>query len=404
MGSYAITCAISKLPIHGGEQVKVLLLTGCPYVSEHSNIWYPRTAPIDAFYDDYGSIENVYLGPASDLWLQGLDLDLIEKSWGRDTYDTYPVKRGMSFSDLLIVLDRDLLRVVSHYDDMPDWKFSTFLPPKEVNPFSVENVTKIIQDAGLDLYDGETGFTISSELAGEIIVIYHDRYKLRLDKLNAAQELMKDFATVIRAGTYQSDATLAVYTKPGTTSIIDHSKRDKIINARELPVKMCIIRKDVWDIAIKGKNENYAREDYTIIETPIDAYYKDAEEVYYAYKAKLEDGNLGAITSWFKIEYNTLISSLISIGSTRNRPYSVGILEHIELMTKMNPTDKQLDYFIKSIGELAFVDHMLRGVRINFEPCVNVGPQYGGWKDHLKWHNKLEYVIKKKIREEKQYE
>jgi hypothetical protein len=64
MGSFDYTCAISGLPIAGGEAVRYLLLTQNPYhrgvkagsfVCYSTDHWFPRVFPIRAKYNDYGS-------------------------------------------------------------------------------------------------------------------------------------------------------------------------------------------------------------------------------------------------------------------------------------------------------------------------------------------------------------
>ena len=65
MGCFAYTCAISGLPIDSGDKVRYLLLTKNPYFSHAGSIvmpdgeWFPRTFPIKAWYNDYGSVEHI---------------------------------------------------------------------------------------------------------------------------------------------------------------------------------------------------------------------------------------------------------------------------------------------------------------------------------------------------------
>lgn len=75
MGSFAATCAISHLPVHHGDPVRFILLTQSPY---DTAVWHPRTWPIRALYNDYGSIEEVESGPLRDVILVGLHRDIDE--------------------------------------------------------------------------------------------------------------------------------------------------------------------------------------------------------------------------------------------------------------------------------------------------------------------------------------
>lgn len=65
MGSWNETCALSHLPIRGGDEVVFLILTKSPYDESEpqagsggpSSYWFVRTLPVVAKYNDYGSIE-----------------------------------------------------------------------------------------------------------------------------------------------------------------------------------------------------------------------------------------------------------------------------------------------------------------------------------------------------------
>ena len=62
MGSFNTTCAVSGLPITCGDKVKYSLLAENPYedslVCSSHDMYYPRSHPVSAEYNDYGSIEN----------------------------------------------------------------------------------------------------------------------------------------------------------------------------------------------------------------------------------------------------------------------------------------------------------------------------------------------------------
>ena len=62
MGSFDFTCSISGLAIGAGDPVKFFLLTENPYDDNNivcyvHDLYVPRTWPISADYNDYGSIE-----------------------------------------------------------------------------------------------------------------------------------------------------------------------------------------------------------------------------------------------------------------------------------------------------------------------------------------------------------
>jgi hypothetical protein len=96
MGSFASTCCISGLPINNGDAVRWFLLNQSPYNSPVTcyiyNLWNPRTWPIKAAYDDYGSIRDWETGPLLDVILEGFQEDLVGNE---------QATRGMPFPDLL---------------------------------------------------------------------------------------------------------------------------------------------------------------------------------------------------------------------------------------------------------------------------------------------------------------
>ena len=62
MGSFDFTCSLSGLGIRAGDPVKYFLLTDNPYedtqtVCSPHDLYVPRTWPLRAEYNDYGTIE-----------------------------------------------------------------------------------------------------------------------------------------------------------------------------------------------------------------------------------------------------------------------------------------------------------------------------------------------------------
>lgn len=120
MGSFDFTCAVSGLPIGAGTPVRFCLLESSPYSSsgDHANgelSWYLRSLPIRAKYDDYGSIESIDPEdtPICQNWLEGLQVDMVEKGWGDNTCHDTPTRRDMTFDELLAALSEDRLEVRS---------------------------------------------------------------------------------------------------------------------------------------------------------------------------------------------------------------------------------------------------------------------------------------------------
>lgn len=107
MGSFAFTCAISRLPIEAGDRVRYILLQSSPF-SDSGNYargelsWYIRALPVRASYNDYGTIEDIEPDDVAicQNWLDGLKIDMIEKGWGDNTCHDVPVRHEMTFDEL----------------------------------------------------------------------------------------------------------------------------------------------------------------------------------------------------------------------------------------------------------------------------------------------------------------
>jgi hypothetical protein len=118
MGSFDFTCAVSGLPIGAWTKVRFFILQSSPF-SDRGNYasgelcWYLRALPVRAAYNDYGTVCDVDPRDAAvqQNWLDGLDLDLLEKGWGDNTCHDVPTRRGMDFNDLRAALSEGRLEV-----------------------------------------------------------------------------------------------------------------------------------------------------------------------------------------------------------------------------------------------------------------------------------------------------
>ena len=121
MGSFAYTCSVSGLPIECGDKVRFMLVSSSPYckgneggiICTSTDRWFPRTFPIKAKYNDYGSVDNVEDGIGRDLWMEGFQDDLLSVGQGENPYHDPPTSKDMSFDQLLTALVEDRVRVKS---------------------------------------------------------------------------------------------------------------------------------------------------------------------------------------------------------------------------------------------------------------------------------------------------
>lgn len=94
MGCWNKTCGLSRLPIHAGTPVYVVVLHEQPYHERcySTAFWRPVLAPFESKYDDYGGGEE-----STGIWLpyiiEGLRSTLNEVEQGDNQYHDIPVNR-----------------------------------------------------------------------------------------------------------------------------------------------------------------------------------------------------------------------------------------------------------------------------------------------------------------------
>jgi hypothetical protein len=117
MGSFSLNCCVSNLPIGWNTPVRFFLLAPRPSKSidlEGHNpyhYWFPRTWPIKATYDDSGSIEKAQSKYLQKIWLDTLKADMVEKDLGENKYHDVPVRKNMSFEDMLLAVWENRLEI-----------------------------------------------------------------------------------------------------------------------------------------------------------------------------------------------------------------------------------------------------------------------------------------------------
>ena len=188
MGSYAYTCAVSKLPIRAGDQIRYLLVTENPYEDEgvaHRatrmiDWWFPRTFPITAEYNDYGSIQNAEEGPAQDIWLEALAKDLVPVGWGENLFHDLPTSTDMTFEDFMKALMKGRVMV------RREFSLEDLAKPLRVSHVMIrEDVWQALLKFPLrDKWSGEKAPTLA-QMKTEI----RDYYRIRLAEMKTEVEL-----------------------------------------------------------------------------------------------------------------------------------------------------------------------------------------------------------------------
>lgn len=274
MGHFSMTCSISGLAITGGTPVRCLLLTSSPYEEESiaRTAWSVRTPPLRAEYNDYGTIENVHEDDKfiADLWLRGLQEDLVEKGLGDNScHDTATVKE-MKFDQLLDALRENRVEVTQdskHFwrrplaDDYRPWLAN--LKEEDRLPL-FKRIEKLLVDVGAVSPEGEKAKDtfVCDEPVPNLVRVRYGQYqhgKAYLAALEAAKAAIEKagFAAVITTGSgrYADEANVLVFYTPDPSRHHKGPQWDMAAGQsadgnKKLRVRLAMIREDVWQALI----------------------------------------------------------------------------------------------------------------------------------------------------------
>lgn len=420
MGSFAYTCCVSGLPIHAGDSVRYFLLTMSPYSkpAEHTctitDRWNLRTLPLRAKYNDYGSVDRVEEGLARDIWLEGLQVDLITRGTGDNSVHDVGVRKDMSFEDLLgalsegRVLVRDqggrlipspTIQILEGLGDKLPEELKAELqriverstPPKPKVPKGIptlKRVKKAIVAAGQTVADSgyQGGFVVDRKSSGFIRVRSGTGCAEGRAQLKALRgHLRKRWATFLTVGTgaYADVVELTLGPKPreGRTYTMVLKQKEK---RKALPVAQAMIREDVWQ-AICGCTFHT----WTGRNHKVQAYRDAARDLYQRYHSK----GPGILTDpdytdhpVFHLAHHELTGP--------------GIGYHFHQMMGHDPQGEELERFLDVVGETVFVQGFLASVRHQWRPGHSSGPQFGEWPSQRDYLAALLAIATEKAAEE----
>lgn len=410
MGSFDSTCAISGLPISGGHSVRLLLLTENPYGEPNActmhDVWFPRTFPLKGTYDTYGSAEELEAGPARDVWLDGLKIDLVEVGVGDNSCHDVATSRDMSFGAMLgavqqgrVIVKRDLSKT-----EWPD----TADGDKAGVP-TLQRVTTALTLAGFTVttkWRGETGADLCFHVDEEEALEGSVRVRLAnfgmeaemIAALEWAQAALQDYATVITcgSGSYANAAELLVRPRPSQATHRRMSRRQN----EPLAVRQALIREDIWQAIIArgarmGQSAPKPR--------PFSAFLADARKMWdrclkeletekkflasvAALKDSLDEDLRKRLESFMFSEGNGARGIVGALIGKEPIPFTVGLSTHFRLMVEKaaagQVTEAQRDAFLESVAGLCLVEMALSPVRYWWRPSHSCGPQHGEYRLH----------------------
>lgn len=398
MGSFSYTCCISGLPIDAGDDVRYLLLVENPYARPYENncsiddLWVPRTFPLKARYDDYGSIEDVQGGLAQEVWLDSLKLGLVERGPGDNTAHDLPVRKDMNLKQILeavwegrvLVRQRERLTMKAMRSQL------NIKPTLHKGIPTMKRVRKIIERAGFKLSDGGSkgGYLVCAQTKG-FVRIRWDAYEGTEKNLLELQPILSDrFATMVTTGTrsYTTGAEMIVAPKPlKDGERYDTAFKYNVYSNKDLHIAQAMIREDVWRALCSMRHKSWSKY------TPQDCQsWRDlAKDFWAACKKEKDDPSMGVVG---KLERRLMNDDNPVSGIVRDM-FVNGLGAHFDLMLEKNPEGADLEEFLATLGEMAFIRYILSNLRYQWHPSNSSGPQMGEWKLHKEFCRKTGNII-----------
>lgn len=406
MGSFDLTCCISGLPIRGGDAVMYLLLTENPYAEGRgagcyiTDRWFPRTLPLRATYNDYGSVEDVEAGPMQEVWLKALEVDLDEVGVGDNAYHDVATWRGMSFDHMLEAVLEGRLRVRREVGIVSNADIADKLGMPDSTPAgvpSLRRVAALIQAGGLNLSraDQAVGYLVDEPTYGCVRVRYNygdcgeggeARAADLREKLEAALRAVgSGYASALWAqahdSSYHGPGELVFRPHLGTPQFYGDGVRK---NDRYLQVVQGLVRMDVWEALIStklgcwwGGPEKTLKQYRAGVRAGWEAVKKEADPMLKKL-AWMRDGRFMDLTGWAYLASDPV-------------PFTVGPSAHARLLMDWPGLDEET--FLARAAEASFVHAQLSALHRFYRPSEVAG-QGGDMVPHARFHAAMSTIAK----------
>jgi len=400
MGSFDSTCALSGLPITHGDDVKYFLLTENPYedslVCYSHDMWFPRSTPVRAKYNDYGSIEAYdESSPGVYAIVAALTQDLIEVGTGDNSCHDVPTSKGMDFGRVLNAVWERRILVTREFERRPSMKKDDEVP--DGLP-TLQQISKLLNEAGYPTNDGHD--TVMGN-DGSYHVDEKDHGWVRIreagygegDSLEILLPLLKDYAAIITAGSgsYSGRCEIQVMPLPADPEkYLSFLDRDK---TKPCKVFQAIILQEVWDALCEIGNYKKHR---TAIQKEWDSNVEswrlqlESEAAREELLESAKDPELLALLREMK-SFRDPSSSVYSY-----IPFTMGIGEHFNLVTERHAqtlfTDDQIKEYLDDIAGFSCIQEMIYRIRYWWRPTFSCGSQFGEYGEHEDWHKILVHV------------
>ena len=353
--------------------------------------WIPRTWPLRAHYNDYGSIEDVEEGAARDVVLECLQKDAIEKGVGDNSVHDVAVRPDMDFDAFLDAIWEGRVQVIKKKVHTPE---STKIELSWEDQHPLPGYTPTLRRVGdtlLALATEKQNYLVD-EVDNHIRVRWKghgDLYGKNEEHLNVAKELLSQtWAAVLVAGSgnYADSCELRVFTAPGK----DDNDRDRHVYRPDteapLLLQQGMIREDVWKALCKHTVEgeyNSTTNKYRRVN--VNAYRKGVKDYF-------EEMSIPSTSEGIE----KFLSDMQKLRERENDPHlgahlldrdiigtrGAGLATHAKLLIERGIPEG----FSDTVAEFTFIWHVLANTRYVWRPSDTAGPQFGDWEQHAKLH------------------
>lgn len=406
MGHHSQTCLISGLPIPGGRKVRYLALAQNTYHTPNewtcyvTGRWGLRTFPIEALYNDYGSIEEIKPGFISDLFFETLNYGTIERGLGDNSCHDVAVKRGMGRDEWLEalwegrVVGRPVslsLRLDTEDDGVPpSYKYAAHVVKIPKGVPTRKRIEKLIAKAGFHLSSGkysdaEPGYVATYVRRGFVRVRYAGEFGKEVEGLAKLKPVIeKEYACMIIPGTglYPDAAELIVTVDPSSSQEARSycGRRGFALREKErlVPVAQGFVREDVWQTLLGMPFENWMYgktlryEDFlSAARTRVETTFKSLDRMKVLQKLieKEPDGaqlrnelwDASSVLTDLSIDMQDPLSSLLGAGI--GGPPGFNIRNAWQLALRKRPTGQDREDLAEAAAQTAFVECILSTVR-----------------------------------------
>jgi hypothetical protein len=248
----------------------------------------------------------------------------------------------------------------------------------------MDRVKEVIEKAGLPLAEGYPSDGFLVDLYPNQFVRVRWGGESQIFKLSELQAHLGAFATVVTTGSglYSDSAEMLVAPKPlpgGEHYNVMFRKEE----SRDLRVVQAMIREDVWQALLEMKFQHWSK----TIPSDYPSWRKLTGEFWEESKIPT-----GGPPLWLK---NERLSRDNPVASFTKDEFIVGLGTHFELALKENPEGEELERFLDSVAEMAFVQFILMQIRHQWRVGTSCGPQWGNWAMHKEYLEKLAVLAQK---------